>query len=307
VGPRRRAFRIQAVVSRAQIRLIGEPERKGLPQVESSMNAGIMYGGSDIDELAAYCRKIGVTHICLNTASTPRLDKEGVPDADSLRELKERLARTHLTLAGMTISGSPSREAWLGLPEAQGEITRVRRVIASLGEAGIGTAMFFVISERPWTPDRRAEVKHWRRLVASYRKIAEQAEASKVTLANHAGYYAHEWIRGARGLNELLKAVPSPYVGVNYCTGFHMAGDDPYEAIQLFRDRIFLVHLRDFKRRGELFDETPLGTGEIDFPRVLKLLKGVDYEGVLLPEHFGPEKPGEDLQAQAVQYVKKLL
>ncbi len=271
------------------------------------MNVGIMYAGSNIDELTAYCRKIGVSHVCLSTASTPRLDKDGVPDVESLRGLNERLAKAHLTLAGMIISGSPSREGWLGLPEAQGEIARLRRVIASLGEADVGTALLFVISERPWTPDRRAEAKHWRRYVASYRRVIEQAEASKVRLANHAGYYAHEWVRGARGLNELLRAVPSSYNGVNYCTGFYMAGDDPYEAIELFRGKIFLVHLRDFKRRGELFDETPLGTGEIDFPRVLKLLKTAGYDGVLLPEHFGPAKPGEDLQAQAVQYVQKLL
>jgi len=271
------------------------------------MNVGIMYGGSDLDELVAYCRRTGVSHVCLNTGSAPRLDKEGVPEVESLREVKERLGKAGLTLAAMIISHSPSREAWLGLPEAQGEITRVRRIIAALGEAGVGTAMFFVISERPWTPDRRAETRHWRLHAATYQRIAEQAEASRVRLANHAGYYAHEWVRGARGLNELLHAVPSPYVGVNYCTGFYMAGDDPYEAVGLFRGRIFLVHLRDFKRRGELFDEAPLGRGEIDFPRVLRLLKGVGYDGVLFPEHFGPQRPGEDLQAQAVAYVKKLL
>jgi len=66
------------------------------------------------------------------------------------------------------------------------------------------------------------------------------------------------------------------------------AGCDPVEAVGLFKDRLYGVHLKDF-----VFDEQGkpqdviIGTGGLDLPEFMKRLRDVGFQGYLSIEYEG--------------------
>jgi len=270
------------------------------------MKVGIHAGNKDINELIQYCSKIGVDQICLACSSIMGYDERGYPDLDALREITGRLADAGISVSVMIISKWPSPEVLLGKPEALGELDNLYRTIECLGEASVGTAVLYLQLDMP--KEKAEETLYWERLLDFFRRIMDIAENSHVKIANHAYYLPHKLVRNAEGLKTILEAVPSPYSGVTYCPGLYQSGDDVYRAVSLFGEKIFFAHARDLKKRGAEFDEVFLGEGDIDLPRILRLLQEVGYGGLICPEHLGPQKvPGEDLQVRAVTYLKDLL
>jgi len=270
------------------------------------MKVGIHAGNKDINELIQYCSKTGVDQLCLACSSIRGYDEKGYPDLDALREVKGRLADAGIGVPVMVISKWPSPEMLLDKPEAQGELDNLSRTIECLGEASVGTALLYLQLDRP--KEKAEEALYWERLLEFFRRIVDVAENSQVKIANHAYYLPHKLVKNSEGLRRILEAVPSPYNGVTYCPGLYQSGDDVYKTVPLFGKKIFFAHARDLRKRGEEFDEVFLGEGDIDIPRVLRLLQEVGYRGLICPEHLGPQKvPGENLQARAVTYLKGLL
>jgi len=270
------------------------------------MKVGIHASGKDMNELVQYCSGIEVDQVCLACSSIGGYDERGYPDLDALRGVKGRLADAGISVPVMIVSKWPSPEVLLGKPEARGELDNLFRTIGCLGEASVGTALLYLQLDRP--KERAEEALYWERLLEFFQRIMDVAENSEVRIANHAYYLPNKLVRNAEGLKRILEAVPSPYNGVTYCPGLYQSGDDVYRAVSLFGEKIFFAHARDLRKRGAEFDEVFLGEGDIDFPRVLRLLQEVGYEGLICPEHLGPPRvPGEDLQARAVTYLKGLL
>ena len=70
-------------------------------------------------------------------------------------------------------------------------------------------------------------------------------------------------------------------------------------------DRIFFAHARNQVRTGPALmdhDEVPLERGDVDMARCVRALQDNQYEGVIIPEHLGPQST-----ADAVRYLKGLI
>lgn len=272
------------------------------------MKVGIHAAGKDIDRLIEYCGRIGVDQVCLSCSSIAGYDEDGYLNLNKLRDVKDRLQDAGIGVPTMII-GKVSQEALLGRPKAEGEIDNLCRTIECLGEASVKSVLFYVDLDRP--ENRVEEAWCWKRIAKFYERIIEQAEKAQVGIANHAFYHPWKMVRSVETLMKLLEEVPSPYNGVTYCPGLYQSGDNVYEAITLFGKKILFAHARDLRRRSlssHQFDEVFLGEGDIDIPKVVKLLKAIGYEGIICPEHLGPQRfDGEDLQALAVGYLKNLL
>lgn len=84
-------------------------------------------------------------------------------------------------------------------------------------------------------------------------------------------------------------------------------GVDPVEAVYTFGDLIVHTHIKDGIKTGETtYMEVPLGEGSVDFPRYLKALKDVGYDGYLTIERGS----GEDREAEikkAFDFITKEL
>lgn len=93
----------------------------------------------------------------------------------------------------------------------------------------------------------------------------------------------------ADGLMKIVDLVDSPWIQVNWDTGnAYLAGkEDPYEALEKVRDRIYHIHAKDISfQQGEAERGTVTGTpvgcacgeGVVDWERVAHILKPVDRE-----------------------------
>jgi sugar phosphate isomerase/epimerase len=97
-------------------------------------------------------------------------------------------------------------------------------------------------------------------------------------------------------------------LGVNFDTGnAYLSGTDPYKFLDIVKDRVVYLHAKDISiqqseaERGKVTG-TPVGCacgeGVIDWARVIEILRGARYEGVLSVEC--------GTQAQAASSLKHL-
>lgn len=97
------------------------------------------------------------------------------------------------------------------------------------------------------------------------------------------------YTKTADGLMKIVDLVPSPWIQVNWDTGnAYLAGvEDPYEALDTVRDRVYHVHAKDISmaqgeaERGKVTG-TPVGCacgeGLVDWERVLHTLDPLDRD-----------------------------
>ena len=94
-----------------------------------------------------------------------------------------------------------------------------------------------------------------------------------------------------------------------------VTGDDPVKAVYTLRDYIVHTHAKDGRQlqvikpeqfyggtlpeelKGvPLFEEVPLGTGQVDFPNYLKALEEIGFKGFLTIEREVGDNPAADIQ-----------
>jgi sugar phosphate isomerase/epimerase len=93
----------------------------------------------------------------------------------------------------------------------------------------------------------------------------------------------------ADGLMKIVNLVESPWIQVNWDTGnSYLAGlEDPYDALEKVRDRVFHIHAKDIsmehseREKGKVTG-TPVGCacgdGVVDWERVIRIMEPVDRE-----------------------------
>lgn len=174
-------------------------------------------------------------------------------------------------LNGVPYSSDPNAEKWVSevldvmalmeeearLIEDQQLANKVRPKIVLLAFFGKGD-----IKNKPELTDE---------VIRRLQKIAPKAEKHGLTLG------LETWL-SAGELLKILKAVDSPAVKVFYdVANAHKMGYDIYQEIkQLGSEHICQIH---FKENGVV-----LGKGEIDFPRIKKLVEATNYRGWIIAE-----------------------
>ena len=106
-------------------------------------------------------------------------------------------------------------------------------------------------------------------------------------------------------LDELFSRT-SPRIGLCLDTGWLLdAGDDVFEAVARFGDRLYGVHLKDFAYDDDgTRHDVIAGEGMLDLPRLMSALRIVGYQGYLSIEYEGDmESPLPSVRkcVQAVQ------
>ncbi len=107
-----------------------------------------------------------------------------------------------------------------------------------------------------------------------------------------------------------------------------VTGQDPAEAVYLLKDYIVHTHLKDGKMLkktdpkiiyghfatggieelnvSDFFEETPIGTGDVDFDKYVKALKDVGYDGYLTVERETGADPEADIKS-GIDFIKTKL
>jgi len=116
------------------------------------------------------------------------------------------------------------------------------------------------------------------------------------------------------GYKRALEIADSPNVGICLCVGCwleggELMGKDVIETIEYFgkRKKIYKVHLRNVNQPLPHFTETFLDNGYADMYKIMKALKKVNFDGVLIADHI-PSMVGSGTgSAFSVGYMKGLL
>lgn len=136
----------------------------------------------------------------------------------------------------------------------------------------------------------------WDRLERFLKEILPVAEQSGVTLALHPDDPPAETLRGtARLVNQphkyqrVLDMAPSPSNAIEFCVGSlqEMTDGDVYEAIRRYGEqhKIAYVHFRNVRGKVPCYQEVFVDEGDLDMLRVVRELKQVGFDGVLIPDH----------------------
>lgn len=158
-------------------------------------------------------------------------------------------------------------------------------------------------------------------------RVLPVAEEYNVKLANHiADPPAPVGFRGItrwnspdvfEGIKRFAQLYDSPSHGFNLCLGSTAEGlkDPRTEILPIIkwvgeRKQIFNIHLRNIKGGYNNFQEVYPDNGDMDFWEIIKALRDVDYDGMVMPDHIPQhEDPGSGLQGHAFAfgYIKALM
>jgi sugar phosphate isomerase/epimerase len=142
-------------------------------------------------------------------------------------------------------------------------------------------------------------------------KVAEEMNI-KMAVENHFDFDSDE-------LLALIDEVGSPYFGLTFDTGnFTRLLDEPVKAMEKLGKYVFATHVKDVKITPNtpadewfFFSSVPVGDGYINIPKIAKMLKKLDYQGLLAVEldFTHPEFAGQEDAAveKSVKYLQKLV
>ncbi|HTP57918.1 MAG TPA: mannonate dehydratase [Spirochaetia bacterium] len=136
----------------------------------------------------------------------------------------------------------------------------------------------------------------WRRLARFLDEVVPVAEEAGVILAAHPDDPPAPTVRGTPRLvyqpamyQELLDLKPSRSNALEFCVGTiaEMTEGDVYQATEQYcrQGKLAYVHLRNVRGRIPRYHEVFIDEGDIDVPRVMRILKSNGYNGVLIPDH----------------------
>jgi sugar phosphate isomerase/epimerase len=148
------------------------------------------------------------------------------------------------------------------------------------------------------------------KLMKMFSEAVKVAASLDVKLAdeNHIDFNSDEML-------SLIKAVNSPWFGINFDTGnFMRVLDDPIKGMQKLAKYTFSTHVKDLKPNRDaavddwfFFSSTPVGEGLVDNQKLAQLLKDAGYEGFLAVEidFLHPDYKAEEDKAVAAS-IKEL-
>lgn len=116
------------------------------------------------------------------------------------------------------------------------------------------------------------------------------------------------------GYKRALEIADSPNIGMCLCVGCwleggKLMGKDVIETIHYFgeRKKIFKVHFRNVSAPLPYFVETFMDNGYMDMYKVMKALREVNYDGIVIADHVpGMINPGSGL-AYSIGYMRALI
>ena len=115
-------------------------------------------------------------------------------------------------------------------------------------------------------------------VIGSIEKLMKKAEQRGVTLGleNHWGLG-----RTAAGVMRIVKAIDSPWLQVTMDTGNFL--ENPYDQLKVLAPKTVLVQAKTYYGGGTWY------TLDLDYPRIAKILKDVDFGGYISLEFEGKD------------------
>ena len=172
--------------------------------------------------------------------------------------------------------------------------------------------------ERAYTEDELW--KNWEYFV---KQIVPVAEETGVKIGVHTddppgltlGNVPRPIFSSFEGYKRALEIADSPNVGMGLCVGSWLEGGprtgrNVLEAIEYFGGlkKLFVIHFRNVHAPLPHFRETYLNEGYMDMYKVMRALRKVNFDGVLIGDHFPRMVTGEmTARAYTLGYIQALI
>lgn len=288
-----------------------------------------------------YARQVGVTHAIARCH--PRDTDLSPPwDRDALRAVQQRFGSAGLTLVGLEGDEFDMRRIKLGLDGRDDDLALYTRMLANMGELGIGLLCYNFMATIGWcrtdtrvparggaitnrfqlsameaapvpTEDRVSEEKLWDNYTYFLRAVLPAAEKAGVKLGLHPDDPPLSPLRGVgriftspAAFARAMALSASPSHGITFCqANFNAMGCDVASTARQFADRIVFVHFRDIAGTAEDFVETFHDNGPTDMPAMLRLYHEIGFRGPIRVDHV-PSLAGEEDLPHGYAYLGRL-
>ncbi len=286
-------------------------------------------------------KQAGVTHVIARCH--PRDTGLEPPwNRDALRTVQRNFADAGLKLIGLEGDEFDMRRIKLGLDGRDEDLDLYRRMLANLGELGIGLLCYNFMATIGWCrtdvhvsarggaitnrfelaaldpspvppDDRVTEEKLWDNYRYFLRAVLPAAEKAGVQLGLHPDDPPLPSLRGVAriftSVDAFVRALAlsdSPSHRVTFCqANFKLMGGDLATAARQLAPRIAFVHFRDVDGTAQDFTETFHDNGPTDMPAMLRLYAELGFRGPIRVDHV-PSLAGEEDLPHGYAYLGRL-
>jgi sugar phosphate isomerase/epimerase len=204
---------------------------------------------------------------------------------EAIHHFDLKVAATCVAFEGEKYSSIDAAVQTVGFYDRKDFDTRFRH-LCNMAELTFALGVHDLTTHLGFIPHDPRDPKY-RYMVDVTRKICDALAEKKVALGLEVG-----GLETAEDLLAFIVKVNRSNLKVNYDPANLVRTniDDPVESLQVLREHIFMVHLKDavFPNRPGIFgDMAALGEGDIDLTRFIGKLKEIGYTGPLIIEGEG--------------------
>ena len=268
----------------------------------------------DLLHLRMQCEDAGLRLFAIENVPTRFYDPVmlGLPGRD------EQIGHMTTTIRNMGRAGIPI----LGYHWMPNSVWRTSRTTPGRGGAHVTSFDMELAKNAPLSHDREyTEKELWANYEYYMKAILPVAEEAGVKLALHPDDPPVETLGGIPrlfrsfdGFKRAMEIADNPMSGLDFCHGcWSEMGRDTIEPIRYFgkRGKILYVHFRDVQGTASKFRECFINEGNRDMFEVMKTLKEVGFDGIMIPDHVPHMVEDTDWghrgRAYAIGYMAALL
>ncbi len=255
-------------------------------------------------ELVQRCKDVGADGVCLGCNVIDGFEDEGVPDTDHLHRVLDELRSADVEVPSV-LGARYSDAMFFGETDGEKEREALYHTVEVLAEAGVDSMLFWAIPSA--SEDAAEKQEQLARVSSFYKKLGDHCAAVGFNIASHPWVSRPGMFHGFETYREMCEGIPTPNIGITFCPGGQLAGDNLPQIMDDFQNRIHFAHVRDQIGNWESFEEVFPGEGECEVAGLVRKLRDSGYTGLICPEHWGAGAPGEDREARAVAFIRDTL
>jgi L-ribulose-5-phosphate 3-epimerase len=236
----------------------------------------LFFADKTVADSLTYAKEAGYESLELCVRDTGDLK----PDTDeaTLKTMREAAAKLGMNIPSLVPSGCQGFAS--ADPAERAAATEVLKKSIRLA-SGLG-ADAILVHPGQLTPQVRYDAMY-ENVRAAMREVAAAATKAKVGIGVENVW--NKFLLSPLEALRFIEEVGSEYIGVYFDVGNYVAWAYPEQWIEMLGKGIKKVHFKDFKRKGHTF--VPLMEGDVDWPAVMKALRGIGYDTEVIQEVAG--------------------
>lgn len=263
----------------------------------------------DWKERLLFAKSLGFSFVEMSIDETDERLARLEWEADKIQFVKDAIQETGIQIYSICLSGHRRYPLGSSDPAKREKALAIMQKAIALAEAlgvrNIQLAGYDVYYEEKTVATRA-------RFIENLRKCVAMAEERQVMLSIE--IMDDPFINSITKFKKIKAQIPSPWLQVYPDIGNLSAWpeNDPGYELELGRENIVAVHLKDTKNVTETFEgqfkNVPFGEGNVDFLGCLQTLKRIGYDGTFLIEMWSEtaDNPEEKIQ-EALDFLRPIL